>query len=463
MDENLFGQMQGAGKVASTGSATIFGVEVALVTNVKDPQKLGRVKVCFPRLSGMPESDWARVVQPAGGPGRGFYWLPEVSDEVLVAFEMGQPNRPYVIRGLWNAKDKPMKDAYADDNSTRMIQTRSGHQIALSDKDGEEKITICDGTGKRVLTFDVKAKKLLIEAKEGCVELRAKKKIVMRCEDLEVHASKNAKVDVSDKFDLKVGGDAAMKAGGTFTLKGSQVQINPSSLSIAALAGAVAGAIAGAATGGAKGAVAGAAAGASAGAGAGGAAAGAAAGAQAGAAAGSAVVPTHEPAATPRPAPGAPGAAPAATAGGPAAGASKGGATAGAGTSTGGAAAGAGAATGGATSGPGAPSAGAQSPAAATSGGSTAGTSGTTTGQAGTGGAQQQAAASATMVQFQLVDPSGSPLADCDYKLTLPDGTEHTGKSDAQGNVTVDARGQQGSCKLELLGHSQNENPSSSA
>src|SRR2546425_288006 len=217
--ENLFGQLHGAGNVASTGSATVFGVEVALVTNVQDPQKLGRVKVCFPRLQGMPESDWARVVQPAGGAGRGFYWLPEVNDEVLVAFEMGQPNRPFVLRALWNAKDKPMKDAYADDNTTRMIQTKSGHQIALSDKDGEEKITICDGTGKRVLTFDVKAKKLLIEAKEGSVELKAQKKIRMLCEDLEVHTSKDAKLDVSKTFDLKVASDVAMKAGGTFTLK----------------------------------------------------------------------------------------------------------------------------------------------------------------------------------------------------------------------------------------------------
>ena len=282
MNENLFGQLHGAGKVASTGSATIFGVEIALVTNVQDPQKLGRVKVCFPRMSGMPESDWARVVQPAGGPGRGFYWLPEVNDEVLVAFEMGQPNRPYVLRGLWNAKDKPMKDAYADDNTTRMIQTKSGHQIALYDKDGEEKITICDGSGKRVLTFDVKAKKLLIEAKEGSVELRAKKKIVLRSEEVEVHASKDAKLDIAKTFDLKIGGDGAMKAAGTFTLEGKQVQLNPSSLSVAALAGAVAGAAAGA-KGGAKGAAAGAAAGAPAGAGAGSAGAGARVGAAAGA------------------------------------------------------------------------------------------------------------------------------------------------------------------------------------
>src|SRR5438105_5995258 len=190
VNENLFGQLHGAGKVASTGSATIFGVEIGLVTNVKDPQQLGRVKVCFPRLNGMPESDWARVVQPAAGPGRGFYWLPEVNDEVLVAFEMGQPNRPYVLRALWNAKDKPMKNAYASDNSVRMIQTKSGHQIAFYDKQGDEKIIISDKTGKRVLTFDAKSKKLLIEADEGDIELRAKKKIVLHCEDLEVKTSK---------------------------------------------------------------------------------------------------------------------------------------------------------------------------------------------------------------------------------------------------------------------------------
>src|SRR5436305_14079616 len=98
-----------------------------------------------------------------------------------------------------------MKDAYADYNTTRMIQTKSGHQIALYDKDGEEKITVCDGSGKRALTFDVKAKKLLIEAKEGSVVLRAKMKIVLRSEDLEVHASKDGRVDVTKTCDLQIG------------------------------------------------------------------------------------------------------------------------------------------------------------------------------------------------------------------------------------------------------------------
>ena len=203
-----------------------YGVEVGIVTNVQDPQKLGRIKVQLPRLPGGPESDWARVAQPAAGAGRGFYWLPEVGDEVLIAFELGQANRPYVIGALWNGKDKPMKDAYADDNSIRMIQTKSGHKIVLCDKSGEEKIVIADKSGNRSITFDVKAKKFLIECKEGDIELHAEKKIVFHCEDLEIKTSKTTKLDVGSNFNLKVGSDASIKADGNLKIKASRVNIN---------------------------------------------------------------------------------------------------------------------------------------------------------------------------------------------------------------------------------------------
>ena len=147
MADNVYALLQQAWAVSKTSDANMYGVEVAIVTNVQDPDKQGRVKICFPRLPGKPESDWARVAQPSAGPGRGFYWLPEVSDEVLVAFERGQANLPYVIGALWNGKDKPMKDAYTADNSRRMIQTKSGHQIVLDDKAGDEKMTFADKSG----------------------------------------------------------------------------------------------------------------------------------------------------------------------------------------------------------------------------------------------------------------------------------------------------------------------------
>src|SRR3954469_14268097 len=218
--------LQKAQETASTADSKMFGVEVGIVTNVKDDQKLGRIKVCFPRLPGKPESDWVRVVQPAAGAGRGFYWLPQVNDEVLIAFERGEAHRPYIIGSLWNGKDTPMSAAYTDDNSKMMILTKSGHQIILDDKQGEEKIIIADKSGSRTLTFDVKAKKFLVEAKVGDVEIHAEKKIVLSCEDLEIKTSKSTKVDVGTNFDLKVDSNASVKASSQLNLKASRVNIN---------------------------------------------------------------------------------------------------------------------------------------------------------------------------------------------------------------------------------------------
>ncbi|TMA18742.1 MAG: phage tail protein [Deltaproteobacteria bacterium] len=226
MAENLFAMLQKAQETASAADSKMFGVEVAIVTNVKDDDKLGRIKVCFPRLPGKPESDWVRVAQPAAGAGRGFYWLPHVNDEVLVAFERGEAHRPYVIGSLWNGKDKPIKGAYEDENTTIFIQTKSGHQIVLDDKSGQEKIVIADKSGNRTLTFDVKNKKFLVEAKEGDVEIHAEKKIILECEDLEIKTKKTGKIDIGSTFDLNVKDKANIKAGPQLNIKASRVNIN---------------------------------------------------------------------------------------------------------------------------------------------------------------------------------------------------------------------------------------------
>jgi uncharacterized protein involved in type VI secretion and phage assembly len=226
MAENLYKLIQKAQETASTADSKMFGVEVGLVTNVKDDKKLGRVKVCFPRLPGKPESDWVRVVQPAAGAGRGFYWIPHVNDEVLIAFERGEAHRPYVIGSLWNGKDKPMSKAYTDENTTIMLQTKSGHQIILDDKKDAEKIIIADKSGNRTLTFDVKNKKFIVEAKEGDIELHAEKKIIIECEDLEIKTKKTGKIDIGTTFDLNVSDKAKIKAGPQLSIKASRVNIN---------------------------------------------------------------------------------------------------------------------------------------------------------------------------------------------------------------------------------------------
>src|SRR5947209_7873363 len=81
----------------------IYGVVVGRVINVLDPLMLGRVQVQVPSIDALDLSPWARVAMPAASLAAGLYWLPNPEDEVLVAFENGDPNAPYIIGCLWSA------------------------------------------------------------------------------------------------------------------------------------------------------------------------------------------------------------------------------------------------------------------------------------------------------------------------------------------------------------------------
>ena len=146
-----------------------FGVVVGIVTNNQDPEKLGRIKVKFPWLSDDDESNWARVASPMAGPQRGMYFLPEVEDEVLVMFEYGQMDRPFVIGSLWNKQDKPPTDNEDGKNDKRLIQSRSGHTILFHDKAGEEKIVIADKTGVNTIVIDAKENSITIAAEKDFI------------------------------------------------------------------------------------------------------------------------------------------------------------------------------------------------------------------------------------------------------------------------------------------------------
>lgn len=93
----------------------IFGVAPAEVVSVDDPEALGRIKVKFPWLRGNEDADfWARLSLPVGGQSSGFWALPEIQDDVLVAFEFGDFNRPVVIGSLWNGSDRPPEGRRSD-------------------------------------------------------------------------------------------------------------------------------------------------------------------------------------------------------------------------------------------------------------------------------------------------------------------------------------------------------------
>lgn len=147
----------------------LFGVTIGVVTSNQDPEKLGRVKVKFPWLSDHEESTWARVVSPMAGAQRGFYGLPEVNDEVLVAFEHGQMTFPYILGALWNGQDHPPATNDDGKNNQRLWRSRSHHEILLDDTEGAEKIVVRDGSGKNTIEIDTQRNAIHVQSEQSLV------------------------------------------------------------------------------------------------------------------------------------------------------------------------------------------------------------------------------------------------------------------------------------------------------
>ncbi|WP_329477772.1 phage baseplate assembly protein V [Kribbella sp. NBC_01484] len=196
----------------------ILGVVAGVVTNNKDPDKLGRVKVRFPWLSDTDESWWARVASPMAGKDRGVFFLPEVDDEVLVLFEHGDPRFPYVIGALWNGSTPPFLTNDDGKNDKRVIRSRSGHTITLNDKDGEETIEIVDKTGDNSVVISSKDNKLTISASSDISITSANGKVSLSGKGIELTSEADIKLKASSGMNLEASGKAV--------LKGSTVEIN---------------------------------------------------------------------------------------------------------------------------------------------------------------------------------------------------------------------------------------------
>ncbi len=216
---DLFGALSPA-----PGPERINGVVIAVVTQNKDPDKQGRVKLKFPWLSDTVESDWARVAAPGAGAQRGLAALPEVDDEVLVAFEHGLFDRPYVLGGLWNGTDKPPEGLTDKVGQVRMLRTAKGNRILLADTDNAEKVEIVTAKGKSVITLDDKGTitiraegDLVIESTQGTVKISGQKVEISARTDIEVKAGNDLK---QSGIQTEVQGQAQL------TLKGGMVKIN---------------------------------------------------------------------------------------------------------------------------------------------------------------------------------------------------------------------------------------------
>ncbi|RLD08035.1 MAG: hypothetical protein DRI56_05965 [Chloroflexota bacterium] len=197
----------------------INGVVIGVVTNISDPEKLGRVQVKYPWLPKYKGSDlssnWARLAAPGAGVNRGVFFTPEIDDEVLIAFENGDVNYPYVVGALWNGSDKPPEGKVVASNKVnqRIVRSRSGHVIIFDDTQGEEKITIQDKTGKNSIEIDSKQNSMMIKA-AGDLTIDAGGKLIIKSkQDFSVESMAKGSIKASSNLDMEGKVGASLKAG----------------------------------------------------------------------------------------------------------------------------------------------------------------------------------------------------------------------------------------------------------
>lgn len=203
-------------------SGKIYGVVVGIVTDNQDPEGLGRVKVKFPWLSEDEESYWARIAMLMAGHDRGSFYLPEVDDEVLLAFEHGDVRFPYILGMLWNGLDTPPYDNGDGNNDIRAIKSRSGHEIIFNDNDQSGNVEIHTNAGHKILLDDSSGgEKITVVDKAGSnsIEIDSVQNAISIKSDLKLSIE-------STQIDIKASGMMNIEASGNLTIKGAIVMIN---------------------------------------------------------------------------------------------------------------------------------------------------------------------------------------------------------------------------------------------
>lgn len=208
---------------AEEEAGRVYEAMIGIVTDNKDPEKLGRVKLKLPVLSEQDSTGWVPIVMMGAGKNRGWFFIPERDDEVLVMFEHGDINRPMVVGSLWNGKDKP-PDKNPGGNPRRVIKSRAGSKLTFDDD--QMKLVIEDGSGKGRITLDSNANKIVIEALAGdaCFQTpNGETKIVAKAielkagQNLEIHAGKSMAWGATN---------AKINGSGGVTLSGAKVNLN---------------------------------------------------------------------------------------------------------------------------------------------------------------------------------------------------------------------------------------------
>ncbi|MDQ6709646.1 MAG: VgrG-related protein [Candidatus Dormibacteraeota bacterium] len=227
----------------SAGGQPINGVVVAVVTDNNDPNNQARVKLKFPWLDDNYESDWARLAQLGAGPNSGALFIPEVNDEVLVAFEHGDVRRPFVVGSLYNGVDTPNLGSGLFDNGKvkrRGFTSRKGHTWLFFDDPNKAGLAFISSDGNLKISLNETNSEIHISS-QGKIHLESQQDMTLESKgDLKLSAQKNISLEAQSNLDLKATAGATLdggpqlevKASGSMKITSGMVDINSGALQV---------------------------------------------------------------------------------------------------------------------------------------------------------------------------------------------------------------------------------------
>lgn len=221
----------------------LHGVYNGIVTDNKDPKSYGRVKVKIPIIDNTKEFDWMRTASLVAGNEKGMMFVPEVGDEVLVAFLMGDIQSPIVIGCLW--KEKQLPDGFTEKNDIKKIKTRLGHEIIFNDdsKNGEimiktnkgHKVQLSEKNDEIIVASSKGEQKITLSEQSGEVEIKSSTATIklMKTGEVKINGSKGIsvqgsqiKIEATGTLDLKANANMSLQTNGVMQIKGSIIKLN---------------------------------------------------------------------------------------------------------------------------------------------------------------------------------------------------------------------------------------------
>ena len=210
-----------------------YGKYRGFVTDNKDPQKSGRVKLSIPSVFGDQESDWALPCLPYGGlADQGFFTVPQIDSQVWVEFEEGDPQRPIWTGTFWQQEADVPSEAAKDEPTTRLIKTPTGHLLQFDDEDSKEKILLHHMSGSEI-SFDEKGSIAITDSGGAVITLNADSN------ELTVTDANgnNLKMTSSGTTVEDANGNKIEMAASGITLEGQQIVIKGSSVMLGGAGG----------------------------------------------------------------------------------------------------------------------------------------------------------------------------------------------------------------------------------